>query len=131
MTAQDLIEKAASVIRPRQQRGGLIGDVGCALVAENGALYLGVCADIGSNVLCAEQNAIGSMITDGESRIRAIVAAWKDEAGATFVIAPCGNCRQFMLNIDESNVDCDIILDAARVVKLRELLPDHDSWRRQ
>ena len=91
MTAHDLIEKAASVIRPRQQRGGLIGDVGCALAAESGALYLGVCADIGSNVFCAEQNAIGSMITDGETRVKTIVATWKDEGGATFVIAPCGN----------------------------------------
>ena len=131
MTHQNLIEKAASVIQPRQQRGGLIGDVGCALVAESGTLYLGVCADIGSNVFCAEQNAIGSMITDGQSRIRAIVATWKDETGATFVIAPCGNCRQFMLDIDESNLDCDVILDKGRVVKLRELLPYRDSWRRQ
>ena len=131
MTDQDLIEKAASVILPRKQRGGLIGDVGCALIAESGALYLGVCADIGSNVLCAEQNAIGSMITDGESRIRTIVATWKDESGETYVIAPCGNCRQFMLDIDESNLNCDVILDAGRVVKLRDLLPAHDSWRRQ
>jgi cytidine deaminase len=131
MTHQDLINKAASVIRPRQHRGGLIGDVGCALVAESGKVYLGVCADIGSNVFCAEQNAIGSMITDGESRVRTIVATWKDEGGATYVIAPCGNCRQFMLDIDESNLDSAVILDAGRVVKLRDLLPAHDSWRRQ
>lgn len=100
-------------------------------MAESGTLYLGVCADIGSNVFCAEQNAIGSMITAGESKIRTIVATWKDEDGATYVIAPCGNCRQFMLDIDESNLDCDVLLDAGRSVKLRALLPDYDSWRRQ
>ena len=127
---KNLIRKAASVIQPYQQGDGLIGDVGCALIAESGALYLGVCADIGSNVFCAEQNAIGSMITDGEYRIKTIVATWKKD-GATYVIAPCGNCRQFMLDIDESNLDCDVILDVDKIVKLRELLPAHNSWRRQ
>ena len=55
----DLIKKALSVIKPRKMRDGLLGDVGSALITDKNKIYLGVCAGVGSNTFCAEQNAIG------------------------------------------------------------------------
>lgn len=131
MDNRELIQKAASVIKTRKTKDGLFGDVGCALISESGRLYLGICADVGSNTFCAERNAIGSMITDGEYKIKTIVATWKDENDTVFVIPPCGNCRQFMQEVHKDNLETEVILDADKVVKLKELLPYHDWWQEQ
>jgi cytidine deaminase len=131
MTNEEMIQRAASVIRARKTQGGLFGDVGCALLSSAGKLYLGVCADSGANVFCAEQNAIGAMITDGTYRIAKVVAVWKDEQGHVHVIAPCGNCRQMMKEMDEENLQAEVILDRDKTVRLEELLPYHEWWKRQ
>lgn len=132
MTNEELIQKAASVIKIRTTKGGLCGDVGCALISKNGKVYVGICADLGSNTFCAEKNAIGSMITDGEYGIKKIVATWKDEKNTIFVIPPCGNCRQLMREIDEENLDnTEVILDHDKVIKLKDLIPYYDSWQKQ
>jgi cytidine deaminase len=131
MTNQALIERAASIVKPRKTKQGTFGDVGCALVADNDAIYVGICADVGPNGFCAEQNAIGSMITDGFFRIKRLVAVWKDEQGGVFVIPPCGNCRQFMRDIDERNLLTEVVLNRDKAVPLSDLLPYHDWWREQ
>jgi len=131
MTNQELIAQAASVVNARRTNRGLFADVGCALLSVEGKLYLGVCADSGSNVFCAEQNAMGSMITDGVYRIAKIVAVWMDEQGTVHVISPCGNCRQMMLEIDEGNLDTEVILDHDKIVTLEALLPYHNWWKKQ
>ncbi|MFA5854750.1 MAG: cytidine deaminase [Candidatus Gracilibacteria bacterium] len=125
-----LIKKAAAIISPKKTKVGLYGDVGCAVLSQKGKIYLGVCMDGGGNAQCAEQNAIGSMITAGEYKIKKIVAVWKDKRGAIFVIPPCGNCRQFMRDIDESNLNAEVILDKNKTVKLKELLPYYDWWKK-
>ena len=131
MTNEELIKKAASVVKTRKTKNGLFGDVGCALISDNSKIYVGICADAGSNTFCAEQNAIGSMITDGEYKIKKITAVWKDADGNVFVIPPCGNCRQFMREVDEDNLDTEIILDVNKTVQLRDLLPFYDWWKKQ
>src|SRR3989338_9061478 len=106
ITNQELIKKASSVISPKNLKDGLIGDVGCALLAGNGDIYLGVCVGVNSNGYCAERVAIAKMISDGkEYVIRKIVAVWKDENGALYIIPPCGHCRQAMRETDERNID--------------------------
>lgn len=127
----ELIEQAASIIKTRKTDSGLFADVGCALLAENQKVYLGVCADSGSNVFCAETNAIGSMITEGVYRIKKIVAVWKDEGDQTFVISPCGNCRQLIYEIHSDNLKTDIILDREKTMTLEELLPLSRWWKKQ
>ena len=126
----ELISKAAELIHPHRDGDHLMGDVGCALVSEKGDLYLGVCLDIGTGSYCAEPNAIGSMVTAGEYRIQKIVAVWKDEHGALYVIPPCGHCRQYMLQVDPANISTQVILGRDKVVKLAELLPYHDLWQK-
>ncbi len=103
-----------------------MGDVGCALVAEDGEIYTGVCIDTPCGMgYCAEHNAIGTMITHGEYRIRTIVAVWVDQEGKTHVIPPCGRCREFMKQVHPDNLEADVILAKNKVVKLKELLPHH------
>jgi cytidine deaminase len=132
MTNRELIALAASLVKTRKTKNGLFGDVGCALISADGKVYQGVCADSGSNVSCAEQNAIGAMMTDAVYRITKIVAVWKDENGVVFVISPCGNCRQLMREIDEENLKTtEVILDNDKSVLLEELLPYHSWWKKQ
>ncbi|KQC14294.1 MAG: hypothetical protein APR63_14690 [Desulfuromonas sp. SDB] len=131
MTNDELIQLAASVINPRKTDTGLFADVGCALLSIENKVYLGVCANSGSNVFCAEQNAIGSMITDSVYRIAKIVAVWKDQQNKVHVISPCGNCRQMMLEMDRENLNAEVILDKDKTVTLEELLPYHTWWKKQ
>ena len=126
-----LIEKASSLIKPRRVKGSLFADVGCVLLSQQNQIYHGVCAATGSNTFCAETAAIAAMITGGEYRIKKIVATWKDDRGKTFVISPCGNCRQLIRETDESNLEAEVILDEKKSVLLKELLPYYDWWQEQ
>jgi len=131
MTNEELIEKAASVVKTRKTKNGLFGDVGCAVLSDNNNVYVGICAAAGSNAICAEQFALGSMMATGEYKFKKIVAVWKDEKDNIFVIPPCGNCRQYMREINEDNLSSEIILDKGKVVSLKELLPYYDWWQKQ
>lgn len=123
-TPLDLIKIAASVTKRRQLGENSAGSVGCALLSEKGNVYTGVCIDTSSSMgFCAEHNAIGSMVTAGESRIKMIVAVGKNEKGKTCVLHPCGRCREFMHQIDGRNMGTDVVLGKNRTVKLKELLP--------
>lgn len=86
-----------------------------------------MCIDTGSGTgFCAEHAAIAAMVTAGEFRIDRIVAVWRDDAGATYVLPPCGRCREFMRQIDPSNLDTNVVLGRDESVKLRDLLPRHE-----
>ena len=126
-----LIKRAASLTKPRRIKESLFADVGCVVLSQQNQIYHGVCAASGSSTFCAETAAIAAMITGGEYRIKKIVATWKDERGKTFVISPCGNCRQLMRETDESNLQAEVILDEKKSVLLKELLPYYDWWQEQ
>ncbi len=70
------------------------------------------------------------MITAGEYKIRKIVGVWKDNKDDVFILSPCGRCREFIRQIDEGNLETDVILAKDEVVKLKELLPYHDWYRK-
>lgn len=122
MTNEELIRQAQAVVNPRQiAHGFTVGDVGCALLTNQGNLHLGVCIDAGGAMgFCAEHSAIASMITRGEQKIRKIVAVLGDGT----ILPPCGRCREFMHQIDKSNMDgTEVLLGKDKVIKLRDLLP--------
>ena len=130
-TNNDLIDMAASVVNSRKNGDFYMGDVGCALLTKKGNIFLGVCIDTGSGMgYCAEHNAIGSMITAKEYEIEKIVAVWKNEEGEIHILSPCGRCREFMRQIDESNLETDVIMDVDKILKLKELLPYHDWFHK-
>jgi len=128
---EELIQKAASVIKPRKVGEFLMGDVGCALVTDKNNIYLGVSIDTGSGMgFCAEHNALGSMITANEYKIKKIVAVWKNDKGDLFILSPCGRCREFMRQTNKENLEADILLGKDRAVKLKELLPYNDWFHK-
>jgi cytidine deaminase len=130
ITNEALIEKARSVVNPKKVRDFTIGDVGCALLTDKGNIYLGVCIDVSSGMgFCAEHSAIAAMVTAGEFRIEKIVAVWGDGKD-TFILSPCGRCREFMRQIHEGNLQTEVILDIDKVVPLAELLPYHDWFHK-
>ena len=130
ITTETLIAKAKSVLNPQKIGKYLVGDVGCALVTDKGNIYLGVCIDSGSGIgFCAEHSAIAAMVTAGEFKINKIVAVWQD-ANDTYILAPCGRCREFMRQIHQDNLDTDVILDRDKVLKLAELLPYYDWFHK-
>jgi cytidine deaminase len=68
---------------------------------------------------CAEHSAIAEMIKGRETQIEMIVAVCIDG-----VIAPCGRCRELMMQVDPRNLDAIVALPMGRVATLRELLPE-------
>jgi cytidine deaminase len=128
MTNDELIKLAEKAINPHTTEDGrLHGDVGAALISEDGRVYVGTCIDTPSWGICAERTAIAAMITAGEYRITKIVGVWRDQkSNLLYVLPPCGICRQFMKQIDQGNLDTEIVLGADTTRKLSELLPFHE-----
>jgi cytidine deaminase len=131
MTNKELIQKAASLIKAKETKGGLCGDVGAIVISQDEKVFTGICAATGSNVFCAEQIALGTMVASGEYKFKKVVAVWKDEEENIFVIPPCGNCRQYMRELDEENLNSEIVLNKDKTVKLKELLPYYDWCQKQ
>ena len=126
MTSQELIHHAVSVLNPILVGDRIFGDVGVALITRAGNVYTGVCIDTCGWGLCAERSAMAAMVTAREYRIARIAAVWREwqnGVGPVHIVAPCGICRDFMRQVDPSNLDTEIILGVDRSVTLRDLLP--------
>lgn len=99
------------------------GSVAAAILTKAGNIYVGVCIDTASGLgMCAERNAMANMITHGERQINKVVAVIPDGR----VGAPCGACREFMMQLDKNSGDIEILLDleSKKVVTLKELVPN-------
>jgi cytidine deaminase len=121
----DLIEVAQATLNPHRVGDRLFGDVAAALETATGAIHTGVCIDTGSGTgFCAEHAAVASMVTSGEYAIARIVAVWRDAEGRLTVLAPCGRCREFIRQVDQTNIDTTILLGHGRTAPLRDLLPE-------
>ena len=99
------------------------GGVAAALMTDRGNIYVGVCIDTACSLgMCAERNAIASMITGGEHVIAKLVAVMGDGR----VGMPCGACRELMMQLGEQSRETEILssLTPLETVKLRELCPD-------
>ena len=98
------------------------GSVAAAVLTKSGNIYVGVCIDTACTLgMCAERNAIANMITHGESKIDKVVAVMPDGR----VGAPCGACREYMMQLDKDSADIEILLDldTMQTVTLGELTP--------
>lgn len=122
----ELIDTAHASLNPRRVGDRWFGDVAATLITDTGNVYTGVCIDTGGAGFCAEQSAMAAMVTAGEYRIARIVAVWRHEDGRLYVLPPCGHCREFMRQIDATNLDTEVILDRESSMSLRDLLPLHD-----
>jgi len=95
------------------------GGVAAALETTSGRIYTGICLDLACGIgFCAEHAAIAEMLKARETAIRRIVAI--DAEG---VLAPCGRCRELIVQVDRSNLDCEVILPGDTVARMADLLP--------
>jgi len=116
-----LIEQARTLVRETKVSGGIVKEVGSALVTNGGRVFTGVNLDLWCGIgFCAEHSAIANMIShSSETQIRTIVAHNGRE-----ILYPCGRCRELMELIDVRNREyTDIIISDNQKVKLKELLP--------
>ena len=125
---EDIWEKLYCEAR-KVQKGRVIspfieaGGVAAALLTKKGSIYVGVCIDTASTLgMFAERNAIAYMITNGDLQFDNLVAVV--EYGS--VGAPCGACREYMMQLDKDSGDIEILVDfeKRRIVRLKELIPD-------
>jgi cytidine deaminase len=124
MTNDELVESAARVLNPHRVDDRLFGNVGSTLLTDAGSVFSGVCIDTGSGTgFCAEHAAIAAMVTAREYRIARIVAVWRDDDGALYVLPPCGRCREFIRQVDPGNIETEVVLDRGTSSPLRDLLP--------
>lgn len=125
MTFDELYQQAKSVLNPRRLSDTAeSGGVGAALLTESGKVYTGVCIDTSSSMgFCAEHAAAAAMVTAGENRVIKMVAVnWDGN-----VLPPCGRCREFINQLHPENFKAEVMVNAWKVVTLRELLPY--DWR--
>ncbi len=107
------------VVSPFVEAGG----VAAALLTKSGSIYVGVCIDTCSGLgLCAERNAVATMLTYGEQDIEKIVAVMPDGA----LGSPCGACREMLMQLSPQSGEIEILLDleTEKTVRLKELVPD-------
>ena len=99
------------------------GPVAAALMTVKGNIYTGVCIDTACSLgMCAERNAISTMITKGESEITKILALKPDGE----IIMPCGSCRELMMQLSKDSPNIEVLTDyeSRAAVTLGTLIPN-------
>ena len=107
---KEMYEAAKAVQDPRRVSDYVdAGGVAAAILAESGRIYTGVCVDTCCTLgICAERNAIFNMLTNGEHRIRKVLAIMPDGSCG----APCGACRELMVQLmPEQYANVEILMD--------------------
>ena len=101
------------------------GAVGAALETAAGHVYTGINLDLACGIgFCAEHSAVAEMLKGRETVVRRIVAV-----NAERIVAPCGRCREMLVQVDPRNLDCEVLLPDDASATLRELLPN--AWLEQ
>lgn len=131
MPLDNLLKEASRLINPKTIGNADMGGVASILVTDRNTIFKGVCIDTISGMgFCAEHTAISQMITQGEYKIKTIVAVRRDDKGSVMILAPCGRCREFMYQINTENINTAVVLGKNKIVKLKELLPYFD-WQQK
>ena len=109
MTYTEMLALARKNLNP-QERGEYcsFGFVSAVIEAANGKCYTGVNVDLACGLgYCAERNAAGSMLTDGETVVRRVVCVGQDGAP----MPPCGCCREFLALLSPENENTEFLLE--------------------
>ena len=119
----ELYELAMEVTNPTEVSDSMyVGSVGAALLTKKGNIYTGVCIDTNSSLgMCAERNAMSTMITNKEFEIERICSVFHDGT----IMPPCGACREFMMQTGKDARNIEILVEKDRVMKLGDLLPEY------
>ncbi|MRM98687.1 cytidine deaminase [Lactobacillus taiwanensis] len=120
-----MYEEAKSVQGFRQISDHLeAGGVAAAVLSNTGKIYTGVCIDTACTLgVCAERNALFSMITCSENHFKRVLAIMSNGKNG----APCGACREFMVQLmekDYKNIEVLMDYDREEITTLGKLTPD-------
>lgn len=100
------------------------GGVSAAVLSDSGKIYTGVCVDTACTLgVCAERNAIFNMITNGEVKIQRVLAVMSNGKNG----APCGACREFMVQLmekDYKNIEIMMDYEKGKIMTMGELTPE-------
>jgi cytidine deaminase len=119
----DEMLRAAREIMPRAYVPYSGFHVGAALLDEDGAIRTAVNVENASYPLsvCAERNAVASMVGAGQKKIFAVAVA----TNAAHPTPPCGGCRQVLWEFGDA--DTPVVAEGADGIRSRwrlgELLP--------
>ena len=98
--------------------------VAAAVIDDEGRVHLGVNVENAAypSGTCAEQTAIGAMVTAGSRRIARVLIA----AGSNAVVQPCGACRQRIAEFAADDCEIVSVQDGAPTTRKTfwSLLPD-------
>ena len=102
--------------------------VGAALLTRDGKLYTGCHIENAAYTPtnCAERTAFFKAVSEGERSFRAICVVGGKDGVLTEYAAPCGVCRQVMMEFchpDEFQIILAVSREKYDVFTLRELLP--------
>lgn len=124
----ELIALAAEALNPHEIAPGVwTADVGAAVEAEDGEIHVGACVG-GELGFCAEQAALGQLVSDAAPIVKRVVAVWRDpNTDVLHVLPPCGRCRELLRHLSQDNLETIVILGPDHRVPLRVLLPFH-GW---
>lgn len=101
------------------------GAVGAAIETQDGTVYTGINLDLACGIgFCAEHSAVAEMLKSRQTVVRRMVAV-----NAERIVAPCGRCRELLVQVDPRNLDCEVLLPNDMSATLRELLPN--AWLEQ
>lgn len=119
----DELVQAALAVRQRAHAPYSDFHVGAALRTTAGKIFYGCNVENASYglAICAERNAITTMVAEGETRIAAMVVVTKG-AGS-----PCGACRQVMSEFGDNFPIYLVDSETEQISRMRtmdELLPD-------
>lgn len=121
----ELYQAACAALQPRKVSEWIeAGGVATALESASGRIYTGICVDSACTLgICAERNALFSLLTHGESATRRMVAVNRNKA----VLPPCGACRELVTQLmpeEYRSVEVMLGWEPPRIVTLGELTPD-------
>ncbi len=118
---ETLIQKATNV-RPQAYAPYSNFAVGAALITHDGEIFTGVNFENASFglTICAERNAIGTMVTAAQKSIKALAVATENG------VSPCGACRQVMVEFAIDDYPIYIVnttTGAVQETSVQQMLP--------
>jgi len=119
-----LYDIAMEKINPREISENMyVGGVAATVLTINGNIYTGVCIDTSSSLgMCAERNALSTMLANGENEVEKVLSVYKDGT----VMPPCGACREFMMQLGKKAKEIQILIDnQGKSVSLSSLMPEY------
>ena len=120
----NLYNYAMNIINPHEvSKNMYVGSVSAVVLTKGGNIYTGICIDTSSSLgMCAERNALSTMLTNNENDVDKVLSVYKDGR----VMPPCGACREFMMQLggDAKNIEI-LINNNGKTAKLKDLMPEY------